>query len=59
MRIIHEMVEPELQNDTVTTQMHLNCLIFDLESRLCHTIKRDANLVGLRKIECSSIKTKS
>jgi len=26
---------------------------------VCHTIKRGANLVGLRKIECSSIKTKS
>jgi hypothetical protein len=33
-------------------------LLFDLEFRLCRTIKRDANLVGLRKIECSSIKTK-
>jgi len=32
---------------------------FDLEFRICRTIKRDANLVGLRKIECSSIKTKS
>jgi hypothetical protein len=32
---------------------------FDLEFRICRTIKRDANLVGLRKIESSSIKTKS
>ena len=31
---------------------------FDIEFRICCTIKRDANLVGLRKIECSSIKTK-
>ena len=32
---------------------------FDLEFRICRTIKRDANLAGLRKIECSSNKTKS
>jgi len=32
---------------------------FDLEFRICCTIKRDANLVGLRKIECSGIKNKS
>ena len=30
--------------------------IFVFEFRIRHTIKRDANLVGLRKIECSSIK---
>jgi hypothetical protein len=40
------------------TQRLLNSLLFDLEFRLCRTIKRDANLVRLRKIECSSIKTK-
>ena len=28
---------------------------FDFEFRIRRTIKRDANLVGLRKIECSSI----
>ena len=33
--------------------------IFVFEFRIHHTIKRDANLVGLRKIECSSIKIKS
>ena len=32
---------------------------FDFEFRIRRTIKRDANLVGLRKIECSSIKIKS
>ena len=32
--------------------------IFVFEFRICHTIKRDANLVGLRKIERSSIKIK-
>jgi hypothetical protein len=32
---------------------------FDLEFRICRTIKMDANLSGLRKIECSSIKIKS
>ena len=30
--------------------------IFIFEFRIRHTIKRDANLVGLTKIECSSIK---
>ena len=30
--------------------------IFSFELRIRRTIKRDANLVGLRKIECSSIK---
>jgi hypothetical protein len=34
------------------TQRLLNSLIFDLEFRICRTIKRDANLGGLRKIEC-------
>ena len=33
--------------------------IFCFEFRIRRTIKRDANLVGLRKIECSSIKIKS
>ena len=33
--------------------------IFVFEFRIRRTIKRDANLVGLRKIECSSIKIKS
>ena len=33
--------------------------IFVFEFRIYRTIKRDANLVGLRKIECSSIKIKS
>ena len=33
--------------------------IFCFEFRIRHTIKRDANLVGLRKIKCSSIKIKS
>ena len=33
--------------------------IFAFEFRIRRTIKRDANLVGLRKIECSSIKIKS
>ena len=33
--------------------------IFVFEFRIRCTIKRDANLVGLRKIECSSIKIKS
>ena len=33
--------------------------IFWFEFRIRHTIKRDVNLVGLRKIECSSIKIKS
>ena len=33
--------------------------IFVFEFRIRSTIKRDANLVGLRKIECSSIKIKS
>jgi len=32
--------------------------IFCFEFMIHHTIKRDANLVGLRKIECSSIKIK-
>ena len=32
---------------------------FVFEFRIHRTIKRDANLVGLRKIECSSIKIKS
>jgi len=31
---------------------------FVFEFRIHHTIKRDANLVGLRKIECSNIKIK-
>ena len=31
---------------------------FDFEFRIHRTIKRDANLFGLRKIECSSIKIK-
>ena len=30
-----------------------------VEFRFRHTIKRDASLGGLRKIECSSIKVKS
>ena len=30
--------------------------IFIFEFRIRRTINRDANLVGLRKIECSSIK---
>ena len=33
--------------------------IFVFKFRIRRTIKRDANLVGLRKIECSSIKIKS
>ena len=33
--------------------------IFCFEFRIRRTIKRDANLVGLRKIECSGIKIKS
>ena len=33
--------------------------IFVFEFRIHCTIKRDANLVDLRKIECSSIKIKS
>ena len=33
--------------------------IFVFEFRIYHTIKRYANLVGLRKIECASIKIKS
>ena len=33
--------------------------IFVFEFRIRRTIKRDANLVGLRKIECSSIEIKS
>jgi len=33
--------------------------IFCFEFRIHRTIKRDANLVSLRKIECSSIKIKS
>ena len=33
--------------------------IFYFEFRLCHTIKRDASLGSLRKIECSNIKIKS
>ena len=33
--------------------------IFHFEFRFRHTIKRDASLSGLRKIECSSIKIKS
>ena len=32
--------------------------IFVFEFRIRRAIKRDANLVGLRKIECSSIKMK-
>ena len=32
---------------------------FVFEFRIHRTIKRDANLVGLRKIECSSINIKS
>ena len=35
-----------------------NGFIFVFEFRIHRTIKRDANLVGLRKIECSSIKIK-
>jgi hypothetical protein len=34
-------------------------LIFCFEFRIRCTIKRDASLGGLRKIECSSIKIKS
>jgi hypothetical protein len=37
------------------TQRLFNSLIFDLEFRICHTIKRDTNLGGLRKIEWSRI----
>jgi hypothetical protein len=59
MRIIDRMVEPKVQNDAVMDSKAFTFLIFDLEFRLCRTIKRDANLVGLRKIEYSSIKTKS
>ena len=33
--------------------------IFVFEFRIHRTIKRDANLVGLKKIECLSIKLKS
>ena len=33
--------------------------IFVFEFRIHRTIKRDANLIGSRKIECSSIKIKS
>ena len=33
--------------------------IFYFEFRFCRTIKRDASLSGLNKIECSSIKIKS
>ena len=36
-----------------------NGFIFVFEFRIRRTIKRDANLVGLRKIECSSIEIKS
>jgi hypothetical protein len=35
------------------------CFNFVFEFRIRRTIKRDANLAGLRKIECSSIKIKS
>ena len=38
---------------------HSKGFVFVFEFRICRTIKRDANLVGLRKIECSSIKIKS
>jgi hypothetical protein len=41
------------------TQVVKMVIFFDLEFRIRRTIKRDANLVGLTKIECSSIKTKS
>ena len=33
--------------------------VFVFEFMIHRTIKRDANLVGLRKIECSSIEIKS
>ena len=41
------------------TQNALQRFYFVFEFRNRRTIKRDANLVGLRKIECSSIKIKS
>ena len=41
------------------TQNALQRFYFIFEFRIHRTIKRDANLVGLRKIECSSIKIKS
>ena len=41
------------------TQMLSKGFVFVFEFRIRRTIKRDANLVGLRKIECSSIKIKS
>ena len=44
---------------TLKTQVVKWLYTFDLEFKICRTIKRDANLVGPRKIECSSIKTKS
>ena len=41
------------------TQYALSKGFFVFEFRIHRTIKRDANLVGMRKIECSSIKIKS
>ena len=40
-------------------KVHSKGFIFCFEFRIRRTIKRDAKLVGLRKIECSSIKIKS
>jgi len=40
----------------VELKADLQFTFYDFEFRIRRTIKRDANLVGLRKIECSSIK---
>ena len=46
-----------MRNVVAITQYALSKgFIFVFEFRIRYTIKRDANLVGLRKIECSSIK---
>ena len=41
------------------TQSALESIFILFWVQVCHTIKRDASLGGLRKIECSSIKIKS
>lgn len=33
-------------------------ILFEIEIRLCHIIKRDSNLGDIKNVECSSIKLK-
>ena len=55
MKWYPSILEVEKTDELKTLSKGFN---FVFEFRIRRTIKRDANLVGLKKIECSSIKIK-